>query len=155
MNTKQRKTKSCVLVAKPSNGKCPYCEWSSQKGSTFSMHISIKHAAEVGKEIDPYKCEFCEKKFSAQTRLDHHISNHHIIILKNCSFLGCKYQGKNNGSLISHYVRMHLPHLATECKKVGGCTGCSRKGSISNYHIGKCNKESPFADKECEDCDDN
>jgi len=44
--------------------------------------------------------------------------------------------------------------LIEECKKMGGCTTCTRKGSITKYHIGKCNKESPFANEECGECEE-
>ena len=149
------KPRTKVIVKISPSGKCPYCDWSTDRGgSTFSMHISRKHAAETGKEVNPYKCSYCHLDFSAKTHLNHHVANHHEITLINCCDTGCSYKGKNKASIISHYVTAHMPIIAKECKTHNKCVSCDRTGNISNYHIGKCHKESPFSNSaSCEECD--
>jgi hypothetical protein len=152
MTSYKQKTK--VLVKMPTSGQCPYCDWSSQKGTTFSMHISRKHASEAGKEVNPYKCSYCQLDFSAKTHLNHHIANHHEINLINCCHDGCTYKGKNKTSIISHYVNKHMPNIVKECKAHNKCVSCDRTGTITPYHIGKCHKESPFNNSgECKECE--
>ena len=80
-----------IMISLPANGKCPFCDWKckSMKGSTWAMHMSRKHTIELGRAVDPYKCSQCEKKFCSRSHLNHHVANHHEVILQKCPDIEC------------------------------------------------------------------
>ena len=126
--------------------KCPYCDCKKKKLSTISMHVAANHASEMGKDVNPHKCEYpdCGKTFPIRTRLQHHINNHHKIDSLCCPFPDCGYSdSKNKATLYTHYVRKHM-NYDTMCRG----TVCNTCGSDKNtgiiYHLATCHQESPF-----------
>jgi len=126
--------------------KCPYCDCKKKNLSTISMHVSANHASEMGKDVNPHKCEYpdCGKTFPIRTRLQHHINNHHKIDSLCCPFPNCGYtDSKNKATLYTHYVRKHM-NYDTMCRG----TVCNTCGSDKNtgiiYHLATCHQESPF-----------
>lgn len=129
----------------PQDFQCPFCPWvcKSKNGSTFSMHISRKHAKQLGRRENPYVCTMCSETFSARTHLNHHIANHHEMILLCCPLKDCGYQSKQKMTVITHYVVNHMREKMIECQKKEACTNCDKK-NFNNYHIGVCMPDSPF-----------
>jgi len=126
--------------------KCPYCDCKKKNLSTISMHVSANHASEMGKDVNPHKCEYpdCGKTFPIRTRLQHHINNHHKIDSLCCPFPDCGYtDSKNKATLYTHYVRKHM-NYDTMCRG----TVCNTCGSDKNtgiiYHLATCHQASPF-----------
>lgn len=126
--------------------KCPYCDCKKKNLSTISMHVSANHASEMGKDVNPHKCEYpdCGKTFPIRTRLQHHINNHHKIDNLCCPFPECGYtDSKNKATLYTHYVRKHM-NYDTMCRG----TVCNTCGSDKNtgiiYHLATCHQASPF-----------
>ena len=126
--------------------KCPYCDCKKKNLSTISMHVAANHASEMGKDVNPHKCEYpdCGKTFPIRTRLQHHINNHHKIDSFRCPFPECGYtDSKNKATLYTHYVRKHM-NYDTMCRG----TVCNTCGSDKNtgiiYHLATCHQESPF-----------
>ena len=136
-----------IMISLPACGECPFCDWKckSMKGSTWAMHMSRKHTTELGRSVDPYKCSQCDKKFCSRSHLNHHVANHHEVILQNCPDPACCYQGKNRASVVTHYMRKHLKEVIDRCEAVDGCVSCDRTGAVSVYHMGVCNPCSPFS----------
>lgn len=136
-----------VMISMPVTGECPFCDWicKSVKSSTFAMHLSRKHARELGRIVNPYKCSQCDKCFTARSHLNHHVANHHEIIMHNCPETNCTYQGKNKPSVITHYMRRHMSQVVERCDAIDGCVSCDRTGDISVYHMGICHPASPFS----------
>jgi hypothetical protein len=136
-----------IMISLPANGKCPFCDWKckSMKGSTWAMHMSRKHTIELGRAVDPYKCSQCEKKFCSRSHLNHHVANHHEVILQKCPDIECCYRGKNRASVVTHYMRKHMKEIIDRCEAVDGCVSCDRSGTVSVYHMGVCNPCSPFS----------
>ena len=145
-DSRRRKIDGNITVSMPADGKCPFCDWTckSKKGSTFAMHLSRKHTTELGRAIAPYKCSDCDKRFVARTHLNHHIANHHEVILRNCPDKDCQYQGKNKQSVVSHYMRHHMNDVVKRCEGADMCISCERTESVSLYHMGICHPSSPF-----------
>jgi hypothetical protein len=125
---------------------CPYCDCKKKNLSTISMHVSVNHASEMGRESNPFKCEHpgCNKRFPIKTRLQHHVNNHHVIENLDCPFPGCKYSdAKNKQTLYTHYVRKHM-NYETMCNG-NVCNTCnSTKPTGIIYHLATCNANSPF-----------
>jgi hypothetical protein len=126
--------------------KCPYCDCKKKNLSTISMHVAANHASEMGKDVNPHKCEHpgCGKTFPIKTRLQHHINNHHKIDSLCCPFPDCGYSdSKNKATLYTHYVRRHM-NYETMCRG----TVCNTCGSDKNtgiiYHLATCHQASPF-----------
>ena len=110
------------------------------------MHVAANHASEMGKDVNPHKCEHpgCGKTFPIRTRLQHHINNHHKIDNLCCPFPDCGYSdSKNKATLYTHYVRRHM-NYETMCRG----TVCNTCGSDKNtgiiYHLATCHQSSPF-----------
>jgi len=143
----RKKYEGNVKVSMPDTGECPFCEWIcvSKNKSTFAMHISRKHTLETGRHNNPYKCSQCDNCFVARTHLNHHIANHHEIIMHKCPDINCAYQGKNKPSVITHYMRRHMSKVVEQCVAINGCVNCGRTGDISIYHLGICIPSSPFS----------
>lgn len=136
---------------KDENGllKCPYCDCKKKNLSTISMHVSVNHASEMGKELNPHKCDYpnCGKTFPIKTRLVHHINNHHKTESLCCPFPNCEYtESKNKATLYTHYVRKHMNYeklcSGTVCKN---CNEDKNTGII--YHLATCYPSSPFCKK--------
>jgi hypothetical protein len=125
---------------------CPYCDCKKKNLSTLSMHVSVNHASEMGKEVNPHRCEYdgCSASFPIKTRLHHHIKNHHEIENLCCPFPNCKYiDSKNKATLYTHYVRKHM-NYDTMCKN-NTCNTCGlTKNTGIIYHLATCNPDSPF-----------
>ena len=143
--TSSRKTATKLICRMPDNGQCPYCNWKckSLKPTTFAMHISRKHAEELGRAVNPYACHKCSKTFTARTHLNHHIANHHNISYQDCPHPECNYVAKNKCSLMAHYATRHMKVILDRCKD--SCITCSRTDSVTPYHIAKCHPLSPFS----------
>ena len=126
--------------------KCPYCDCKKKNLSTISMHVAANHASEMGKEVNPHKCEYpdCGKSFPIKTRLQHHINNHHKKDSLCCPFPDCGYSdSKNKATLYTHYVRKHMNSdrmcRGTVCNT---CNADKNTGII--YHLATCHPDSPF-----------
>jgi len=126
--------------------KCPYCDCKKKNLSTISMHVSVNHASEMGKEVNAHKCDYpnCGKSFPIKTRLLHHIKNHHQIENLCCPFPNCEYiDSKNKATLYTHYVRKHM-NYETMCKGTI-CNTCNEdKNTGIIYHLATCHPCSPF-----------
>jgi hypothetical protein len=107
------------------------------------MHISRKHAKELGRQEIAYICTMCDQSFCARTHLNHHVANHHEMILQSCPQPECSYQGKQKAAVVSHYVNAHMREVLRECKEAGACTNCDKE-NFGPYHIGTCMPCSPF-----------
>ena len=125
---------------------CPYCDCKKKNLSTLSMHVSVNHASEMGKEVNPHRCEYdgCNASFPIKTRLHHHIKNHHEIETLCCPFPNCKYiDSKNKATLYTHYVRKHM-NYDKMCKN-NTCNTCGlTKNTGIIYHLATCDTNSPF-----------
>ncbi len=133
---------------KDENGllKCPYCDCKKKNLSTISMHVSVNHASEMGKELNPHKCEYpnCDKSFPIKTRLVHHIKNHHEVESLCCPFPDCEYtESKNKATLYTHYVRKHM-NYETLCSGTVCNTCDTDKNTGIIYHLATCHPSSPF-----------
>jgi uncharacterized Zn-finger protein len=130
--------------------KCEYCPKTFKNTSTLSMHISRKHAAEAGRQIEPYACGQCEERFTSSSARLHHIANHHEISYTKCPHPTCKYEGKNKQSIFTHFVKKHMDRNSMRVEIVVGveskCLTCEKvmKESAIAYHLATCNRESPF-----------
>ena len=83
-NRKVRDTSTSVKM--PIDGQCPFCPWKckSMNQSTFSTHISRKHAIELGAQKH-HTCVLCATRHSLrELHLNHHVANHHEMILQRC-----------------------------------------------------------------------
>jgi hypothetical protein len=125
---------------------CYYCDCKKKNLSTMSMHVSINHASEMGREANSVKCQHpgCNKSFPNNNRLQQHIKNHHVIENLDCPFPDCKYSdAKNKQTLYTHYVRKHM-NYETMCNG-NVCNTCnSTKPTGIIYHLATCNSNSPF-----------
>jgi hypothetical protein len=125
---------------------CYYCDCKKKNLSTMSMHVSINHASEMGREANSVKCQHpgCNKSFPNNNRLQQHIKNHHVIENLDCPFTDCKYSdAKNKQTLYTHYVRKHMNYEAMCNGNV--CNTCSStKPTGIIYHLATCNHNSPF-----------
>ena len=141
-----RKVVTRIECSMPANGQCPYCDWNceSLKKTTYSMHISAKHAQEVGRAIKPYACTQCDTRFTARAFLNQHIANHHKITFLDCPEANCSFQAKNKQGIMSHYASTHLADIVKICRETGCCINCSRTDSVTPYHIAGCHPDSPF-----------
>jgi len=124
---------------------CPYCDYTTKKCSTMSMHISRIHAEESERELSPHKCQYCNKGFQATTNLQHHIKNHHEINYHSCPIDGCSYSSaKNTTTLANHISAKHLRF----CYEDDLCLSCNKNiGSSIKYHVAHCSKLSPMYKK--------
>ena len=124
---------------------CPYCEYQTEKASTLSMHISMKH-----KSKRAHQCYFCHKRFSQATQLQHHIINHHSKPQIHCKEPSCNAVFKNETSHKIHYVRRHMKHLHLfERSSMPGMRHCLSCGTFTApsamyYHVAICSPQSPF-----------
>ena len=129
---------------------CEYCPKTFKNASTLSMHISRKHTAEAGRQIDAYACNHCDERFTSSSARLHHIKNHHEISYTKCADPNCKYEGKNKQSLFTHFVKKHMNRDFMRCVIGDGttskCLTCTKvmKESAMAYHLATCNPESPF-----------
>uniref|UniRef100_A0A6C0I8N8 C2H2-type domain-containing protein n=1 Tax=viral metagenome TaxID=1070528 RepID=A0A6C0I8N8_9ZZZZ len=126
--------------------KCPYCDCKKKNLSTISMHVTANHASEMGKEVNPHKCDYpdCGKSFPIKTRLFHHIKNHHQVESLCCPFPNCEYMdSKNKATLYTHYVRKHM-NYETMCSGTVCNTCNSDKNTGIIYHLATCHPASPF-----------
>jgi len=153
VQTSSRKVFSGTKVHMSDTGKCPIdgCSWvcKSMNSSTFAMHISRKHAESFGRESHPYKCDCCDKSFSAKTHLNHHIANHHHIKYIECPHPECSYSAKTKQSLCSHYGNKHMNEIKRMCEEQDICVSCGKEDIISglSYHIATCCPESLMCSK--------
>jgi hypothetical protein len=144
------RVRTCVkknTYAKNADGDllCKHCSYTTKKQSTMSMHMSNTHAADEGREVNPHKCSDCGEGFSAKTRLQHHIKNHHDITYLKCPHADCGYnKAKNTATLYPHYVKSHMP-FDTMYSGEGTCNACGvfKKTGIM-YHLAVCSDNSPF-----------
>jgi len=97
-----------------------------------------------------HRCIHCSETFSAQTKLNHHIINHHQSAEISCFDTNCSLKFKNSTTHKVHYVRAHLQGQHFETIKVGSdyrCLTCRKifnsKSSVV-YHVATCSPASPF-----------
>ena len=122
---------------------CPYCSYRTEKQSTLSMHIAMKHDT----EYRPHQCPHCDKSFRVRTQLHHHVTNHHLSKKIKCKFPDCTNTFKHPTTAKVHFVRSHMQcasyfrELDTAGKtKMVECLGCSKvctKAAIY-YHLAQC-----------------
>lgn len=129
---------------------CNYCPKSFKASSSLSMHISRIHAAEAGRQVDPYVCTHCKDRFTSSSALRHHIANHHEVSHTKCPHPSCEYQGKNKAAVCSHYVKKHMDRNSMRTLIGDGtlskCMSCSKvmKETAMSYHLAVCDLDSPF-----------
>jgi hypothetical protein len=133
------------------NYMCPYCDCKKRKVNTMSEHVRTNHSSEYGRNKEMFYCDDCGKGFPTKTRLDHHMKTFHTISYEKCPHPGCNYDtAKNASSLIQHYAKHHLDYKKMYKMSDGICI-CNDCGSSSKtgilYHLGICNKASPFYKK--------
>ena len=135
---------------------CPYCDYSNKKMSSMSEHVRRKHPIEANRQVDPFECNYCPKKFQANSSRIHHIKTHHEINFINCPHPECDKKHKTTTELYTHYSRIHMDHKESfpsyekgksikEKEKVE-CKHCKKKMRLesSYYHNAICNFKSPF-----------
>ena len=126
---------------------CPYCAYSTEKASTLSMHISMKH-----KKSKKHKCPECDQSFAQKTQLEHHFVNQHCEADIECPHPDCTLKFKTTANQKSHYVRNHLNHLSlfSTCipKTMKQCKRCGHqaKTAAMYYHVAHCSPCSPFSE---------
>jgi len=129
---------------------CPYgCGATKKNLNTMSEHVRATHSAEYGRDAKLHKCTECGDGFSTKTKLQHHVKNHHTINYVKCPHPGCAYdKAKNSSSIVQHYARHHMEHMTmyTMSDSMCICNGCGASSSKVGilYHLGICNKLSPF-----------
>lgn len=134
-----RKTKRTEQYSMPGDGKCPFpkCEYvcKSRKGSTYAMHISMKHKTTNG----TYVCQYCDKEFTSSGNLRNHKNSIHISRQFKC--LTCSRAFKTKQAALCHVMAVHYnisePH-ATDNE--GKCVHCGeqRPNSGNLYHLANC-----------------
>ena len=124
---------------------CRYCDYSTQKASTLSMHISMKH-----KKRNKHICPICRDGFSQKTQLEHHFVNQHCPADIPCLDLSCPVKFKTATNQQTHYIRKHMTpdllYTASNTKGYKRCLSCphiARTNSIQ-YHVAQCSPLSPF-----------
>ena len=124
---------------------CNYCEYSAMKGSTLSMHVSMKHSRNK-----KHHCPMCDQKFAEKTQLQHHFVNNHCDPDIPCGFPGCAFIFKNTTTQRMHYVRSHmkdkLVFSSSSMKGYKICLTCNvfLKRANMMYHLAQCSPDSPF-----------
>ena len=125
--------------------RCNYCDYKTKKGSTLSMHVSMKHS--LNKK---HHCPLCGEKFAEKTQLQHHFVNNHCDPDIPCGFPGCTLLFKNTTTQKMHYVRSHLKDKplfsSSSMKGYKICLTCNifLKRANMMYHLAQCSPESPF-----------
>lgn len=127
---------------------CPHCDYRTEKASTMSMHIKIKHV--LDKE---HVCPFCMENFSTRSQLQHHLRNNHYDAEIPCRMEGCTHVFKDECAHKMHYVRHHMKHLKHELyqpsksKGFSHCLTCGKmkKNAAMVYHVACCSPLSPFS----------
>lgn len=127
---------------------CPYCDSKKKKVNTLSEHVRTNHSTAYGRNEETHTCEECDKGFPTKTRLEHHTKTFHAISYEKCPHPECNYNtAKNASTLIQHYVKHHMDYKSMFKQSDGVCVcndcGASSKTGIM-YHLGVCNKSSPF-----------
>lgn len=139
-----RKKPRSVKCPMPASGVCPFdkCEWicKSKNPSTFAMHITKKHSADLHLPSVVHSCLVCAEEFSTKGELrQHHVTAHEPRKWK-CP--DCSYLAKNKSTLITHVVRKHRGyHYDKDCvDDNGNCVHCHKPRPTTGhiYHIGIC-----------------
>ena len=122
---------------------CPYCPYQTEKASTFSMHLSMKHGSKK-----KHACPECNLRFSQKTQLEHHFINHHCGADIECPEPNCTMKFKTHTNVKTHYVRKHMDSKLYMYKEGDYyvCSECeySGKSAAMCYHIAHCSPDSPF-----------
>ena len=125
--------------------RCNYCDFTTKKGSTMSMHVSMKHCL-----TKKHRCPECIQQFAQKTQLQHHFVNNHCPADIPCGFSGCDFLFKNITTQKMHYVRCHLKdkllYTSSSMKGFKTCLTCNifLKRANMMYHLAQCSTESPF-----------
>ena len=125
--------------------RCNYCDFTTKKGSTMSMHVSMKHCL-----TKKHRCPECIQQFAQKTQLQHHFVNNHCPADIPCGFSGCDFLFKNTTTQKMHYVRCHLKdkllYTSSSMKGFKTCLTCNifLKRANMMYHLAQCSTESPF-----------
>ena len=128
---------------------CTWCSKSSLKMSTIVMHITMKHALEEGRAVNPYVCNHCDKSFSSSSIRRNHIKNYHEVECIACPHPGCDVTSKTKGNLVTHYGQRHIDFFEY-CQVVGDnkfkCLTCdiSMDKPKMSRHLATCISSSPF-----------
>ena len=124
---------------------CPYCEYSSKKRPTISEHVSRIHPEEAGRQVLPFQCKQCDKKYQAKTLLNNHVRDFHENVRVQCP--DCDYSAKNKYAVYPHYSAKHMP-MCTETTPSGEeqCLCCSNimTKMAAKSHVATCFPTSPF-----------
>jgi hypothetical protein len=124
---------------------CNFCPYKTEKGSTMSMHVSMKHSLRK-----KHNCPECPKQFAEKTQLQHHFVNNHCPADIPCPSPGCTKLFKNTTTQRMHYVRRHMKDkILFTPSSMTGCFSCLTchiylKRPNMMYHIAQCSIESPF-----------
>ena len=124
---------------------CHYCDFTALKGSTMSMHVSMKHSLHK-----KHQCPLCSEKFAEKTQLQHHFVNNHCDPDIPCGFPGCTFLFKNTTTQRMHYVRCHMKdkviYSSSSMKGYKICLTCNTflKRANMMYHLAQCSPDSPF-----------
>ena len=123
---------------------CPYCSYQTEKASTLSMHISMKHSNKR-----KHECPECHLRFSQKTQLEHHFLNHHSDSDIECPDKDCTMRFKTHTNQQIHYVRKHMDAKTLFAYYEGNeyeCLFCDYIGkpAAMYYHAAHCSPCSPF-----------
>ena len=130
---------------------CPKCDYRTEKASTMSMHLSMKH-----KNKRKHKCTICYETFAQKTTLTHHYVNNHTKPDIHCAYPGCDKTFHTDCSHKIHYTRKHMKNIElfvpTSFKGFVKCVECNFecKTAAMFYHVANCSCYSPFTDHEPE-----
>lgn len=124
------------------DGSCPIegCGYvcNSKKGSTFAMHISMKHRHNYMKT---YMCKQCNKQFTSSSNLKTHQRQIHETWKFHCLEPGCGQKCGQKSALITHHISKHLKMKESDCVDENGCClNCLEKVTSTGikYHYAKC-----------------
>lgn len=132
---------------------CHWCDFRTNKSSTMSMHVSMKH-----KKHKTHECPICHELFVAKTQLQHHFVNNHCEADIPCLFKGCTKKFKNETTHKIHYTRVHMKHTIKfrHDFSIGyvRCQYCEHvcKPAGMYYHTAICSPQSPFSPNYCKEC---
>merc|ERR1719427_2176787 len=105
-HSKKKKKRNSVPESEVVDGKtCGQC------GKRFASASSLKLHLNVHKEDKPYKCDVCEKGFSAPASLTNHKLLHTGETFK-CEY--CDYSAVQKGNLKSHRWKVHKDIIENE-----------------------------------------
>ena len=118
---------------------CSYCQYTSKKTNTLSMHIRQKHIV-TGWE-NTFDCQLCNKQFRFRSGFHQHNLLYHTKIYKECPY--CLKRFKND-SVFTHVYNKHRHSIDGLDSNVeyNALTSHYKKGKLlySSYNLPICSK---------------